>query len=149
MRTTCFPCAITARSQLNANASRFCLLRAGVDILLKALPAVAAGKIQVVILGTGKAKLEKQVKALDEQFPGVAKGIVKFSAPMAHYITAGAWRPCCELCVSLAAAAAAIDWCALEVHDDGVLGCAANSQVMLIDGSQCLALPSCLSRPTI
>jgi len=44
----------------------------------------------VVILGTGKAKLEAAVKALDTTLPGVAKGVVKFSAPMAHLITAGA-----------------------------------------------------------
>lgn len=59
-------------------------------LLLQALPAVAKGDLQIVVLGTGKAKMEKQVRALDTEFPGVAKGIVKFSAPMAHYITAGA-----------------------------------------------------------
>jgi len=62
----------------------------GVDILLKALPALKAANVQVVILGTGKAKLEAAVKALDTTLPGVAKGVVKFSAPMAHLITAGA-----------------------------------------------------------
>eukprot|EP00873_Tetraselmis_striata_P011713 jgi/Tetstr1/431977/TSEL_021454.t1 len=63
----------------------------GVDILIKALPAILkAGKAQVVVLGTGKKKLEAAVRKLDKEFPGVAAGIVKFSAPMAHYITAGA-----------------------------------------------------------
>lgn len=62
----------------------------GVDILMKALPKVlASGNVQVVILGTGKKQFETMVKALDKQFPG-AKGVVKFSAPLAHMITAGA-----------------------------------------------------------
>jgi hypothetical protein len=44
----------------------------------------------VVILGTGKKALETQVKALSAQYPGLAAGVVKFSNPMAHLITAGA-----------------------------------------------------------
>jgi granule-bound starch synthase len=43
----------------------------------------------VVILGTGKSKLEKMVKALSTQYPSIAKGVVKFSAPLAHKIYAG------------------------------------------------------------
>eukprot|EP00951_Prasinocladus_malaysianus_P023372 scaffold198604_cov41-Prasinocladus_malaysianus.AAC.1 len=63
----------------------------GVDILLKAIPKIcASGKAQVVILGTGKKKLEAQVKAISKSFPDSAAGVVKFSTPMAHYITAGA-----------------------------------------------------------
>jgi granule-bound starch synthase len=63
----------------------------GVDILMKALPKILEkGDIQVIILGTGKKKFEALVKAIDKQFPGVAAGVVKFSNPMAHYITAGA-----------------------------------------------------------
>eukprot|EP00195_Chlamydomonas_chlamydogama_P008203 CAMPEP_0202903866 /NCGR_PEP_ID=MMETSP1392-20130828/26767_1 /ASSEMBLY_ACC=CAM_ASM_000868 /TAXON_ID=225041 /ORGANISM="Chlamydomonas chlamydogama, Strain SAG 11-48b" /LENGTH=611 /DNA_ID=CAMNT_0049591215 /DNA_START=59 /DNA_END=1891 /DNA_ORIENTATION=+ len=64
----------------------------GVDILLEALPKFLAAnpKAQVVILGTGKASLEKAVAALDKKFKGQAKGVVKFSAPLAHLITAGA-----------------------------------------------------------
>jgi granule-bound starch synthase len=63
----------------------------GVDIMIKALPKILkSGKAQVVVLGTGKKKLEAAVRALDKEFPGTAAGIVKFSAPMAHYITAGA-----------------------------------------------------------
>ena len=46
--------------------------------------------IQIVILGTGKKALESQVKNLEKQFPGLAAGVVKFSNPMAHTITAGA-----------------------------------------------------------
>jgi granule-bound starch synthase len=57
---------------------------------LQALPKVLAnGNVQVVVLGTGKKTFEKMVKELDKKFPG-AKGVVKFSAPLAHMITAGA-----------------------------------------------------------
>lgn len=63
----------------------------GTDILLKALPKIlASGKVQLVILGTGKAKYEKLVKGIDKLYPEKAKGVVKFSAPLAHMITAGA-----------------------------------------------------------
>ncbi|KAI8465947.1 MAG: granule-bound starch synthase I [Monoraphidium minutum] len=61
----------------------------GVDILIKALPQIASeGAVQIALLGTGKAKFETAVKALNK-LPGV-KGVVKFSAPLAHLITAGA-----------------------------------------------------------
>lgn len=57
---------------------------------MQALPKVLkTTKAQVVILGTGKAKFEKLVTALDKQNPSL-KGVVKFSAPLAHMITAGA-----------------------------------------------------------
>lgn len=63
----------------------------GVDILLAALKKMPkSAPVQVVILGTGKKSLESQVKQLDTQFPGLAAGVVKFSSPMAHIITAGA-----------------------------------------------------------
>ena len=44
---------------------------------------------QVVILGTGKKSMEKTLERLDELSPNMA-GVVKFSNPIAHYITAGA-----------------------------------------------------------
>lgn len=63
----------------------------GVDILLAALKKLPASmNAQVVILGTGKKVLEAAVKNISTEFPGVAAGIVKFSAPLAHTITAGA-----------------------------------------------------------
>lgn len=43
----------------------------------------------MAILGTGRKTLEADVKALQKKFAGVA-GIVKFSSPLAHLITAGA-----------------------------------------------------------
>eukprot|EP00218_Dolichomastix_sp_CCMP3274_P007546 CAMPEP_0170132498 /NCGR_PEP_ID=MMETSP0033_2-20121228/401_1 /TAXON_ID=195969 /ORGANISM="Dolichomastix tenuilepis, Strain CCMP3274" /LENGTH=571 /DNA_ID=CAMNT_0010367877 /DNA_START=21 /DNA_END=1736 /DNA_ORIENTATION=+ len=63
----------------------------GVDILLAALkPFFAANPTaQVVILGTGKKSMEKVVEQLETKFPN-ARGVAKFSSPLAHYITAGA-----------------------------------------------------------
>lgn len=62
----------------------------GVDILLAAIPEILSRcKCQVVVLGTGKKKFEKMVKSLDVEFPESAKGVVKFSLPLAHHIFAG------------------------------------------------------------
>ena len=63
----------------------------GVDIFMKAVPKLlkAVPNAQVVILGTGKKALEKELEALDEAEPMCA-GVIKFSAPLAHFITAGA-----------------------------------------------------------
>jgi len=61
----------------------------GVDIMLKAIPGIVAAGGQVVVLGTGKKEFEVAVKALEKSNPG-AKGVVKFSAALAHIITAGA-----------------------------------------------------------
>jgi granule-bound starch synthase len=66
----------------------------------QALPKIK--NAQVVILGTGKAKYEQLVKGMSAKNPNF-KGVVKFSAPMAHQITAGAdfilvpsrWGPAC------------------------------------------------------
>eukprot|EP00887_Chlorella_sp_A99_P006320 scaffold3.g6320.t1 len=61
----------------------------GVDILLaavKKLPKAA----NIVVLGTGKKTLEAAVKNLGTEYPGHAAGVVEFSNPMAHLITAGA-----------------------------------------------------------
>lgn len=43
-----------------------------------------------IILGTGKKKMETEIKALDKKFPESVKGIAKFSPRLAHLITAGA-----------------------------------------------------------
>ena len=62
----------------------------GVDILLQSLPSAAGdGGLQVVVLGTGNPVLEEGVLALEQQYPGAAKGIVKFDDALAHRITAG------------------------------------------------------------
>ena len=63
----------------------------GVDILLAAIKKLPASiNAQVVILGTGKKQMEAAVRNLSNEFPGIAAGVVKFSAPLAHTITAGA-----------------------------------------------------------
>lgn len=63
----------------------------GVDILLAAIPEiVGSADAQIVILGTGKKSMETEVKALDKKYSDKVKGVVKFSAPLAHMITAGA-----------------------------------------------------------
>jgi len=63
----------------------------GVDILMDAIPKVIKStKCQVVILGTGKKKLEAELKQLDAKYPDTAKGIAKFSPRLAHLINAGA-----------------------------------------------------------
>jgi len=64
----------------------------GVDILLKAVEKAAATGVnaQFAILGTGKAQYEKATKALSTAGAGKVKAVVKFSAPLAHTITAGA-----------------------------------------------------------
>jgi len=63
----------------------------GCDIMMEAVPKLlkAVPNAQVVILGTGKKSMEKTLEALDEAEPSCA-GVVKFSAPLAHFITAGA-----------------------------------------------------------
>lgn len=63
----------------------------GVDILLAAVALLPPGaNIQTVVLGTGKEALEADVRNLANAFPGKAAGVVEFSNPMAHLITAGA-----------------------------------------------------------
>ncbi|KAL4418651.1 hypothetical protein ABPG77_011401, partial [Micractinium sp. CCAP 211/92] len=53
----------------------------GVDIVLAALKKLPKNApVQA---------LESQVKALENQYPGMAAGVVKFSNPLAHLITAG------------------------------------------------------------
>lgn len=62
----------------------------GVDILIDALPKVAAaGGAQIVILGTGKKSMEASVLKLDKTYPDSVKGVVKFDVPLAHLIIAG------------------------------------------------------------
>jgi granule-bound starch synthase len=53
-------------------------------------PRPPPARPQVAILGTGKKAYEKLVADLSKAFPGKAAGVVKFSAPLAHQITAGA-----------------------------------------------------------
>lgn len=79
----------------------------GVDIMLSALPTIineankkvrssggngsgsGSAGVQIVVLGTGKKVFERMVRGMEDMSPH-AKGIVQFSAPLAHQITAGA-----------------------------------------------------------
>jgi len=63
----------------------------GCDIMMEAIPKLLkkVPDAQVVILGTGKKKMEKALEALDKKHENCA-GVVKFSSPLAHFITAGA-----------------------------------------------------------
>ena len=63
----------------------------GCDIMIKAVEKLVrqVPNAQVVILGTGKKSMEKDLERLDKMAPNMAC-IVKFSNPIAHFITAGA-----------------------------------------------------------
>eukprot|EP00227_Mantoniella_beaufortii_P001658 CAMPEP_0197614434 /NCGR_PEP_ID=MMETSP1326-20131121/59514_1 /TAXON_ID=1155430 /ORGANISM="Genus nov. species nov., Strain RCC2288" /LENGTH=588 /DNA_ID=CAMNT_0043183307 /DNA_START=50 /DNA_END=1816 /DNA_ORIENTATION=+ len=81
---------------LNPNAAIFGYIgrleeQKGCDIMMAAVPKLLAAvpNAQVVILGTGKKKMEMDLEKLDGMSPRVA-GVAKFSNPIAHYITAGA-----------------------------------------------------------
>ena len=63
----------------------------GCDIMMEAVPKLLkqCPNAQVVILGTGKKSMEKTLEKLDKLSPRMA-GVVRFSNPIAHFITAGA-----------------------------------------------------------
>lgn len=46
--------------------------------------------IYIWMQGTGKKKFERLFKSLEERFPEKVRAVVKFNAPLAHYIMAGA-----------------------------------------------------------
>ncbi|XP_010940833.1 granule-bound starch synthase 1, chloroplastic/amyloplastic [Elaeis guineensis] len=62
----------------------------GPDILAAAIPEFIDENVQVIVLGTGKKHLERQLVDLEEMFPDNYRAIIKFSAPLAHQIMAGA-----------------------------------------------------------
>eukprot|EP00897_Mesotaenium_endlicherianum_P006336 jgi/Mesen1/5730/ME000029S05040 len=62
----------------------------GSDILSEALDTILEEDVQVIVLGTGKKYLEKQLEELEVKFPEKGRGIVKFNVPLAHMMTAGA-----------------------------------------------------------
>lgn len=62
----------------------------GVDILLAAIKKISnQTKVQIAILGTGKKEFELATRQIEKSNPNTAKGVVKFSAPLAHLMTAG------------------------------------------------------------
>ncbi|XP_022733844.1 granule-bound starch synthase 1, chloroplastic/amyloplastic-like [Durio zibethinus] len=62
----------------------------GSDILAAAIPKFIGENCQIVVLGTGKKAMEKQIQELETQHPDKARGVAKFNAPLAHMIIAGA-----------------------------------------------------------
>lgn len=62
----------------------------GSDILAAAIPKFIHMDVQIVILGTGKAKFEEQVEHVEVLYPDKARGVAKFNVPLAHMIIAGA-----------------------------------------------------------
>ncbi|XP_040989257.1 granule-bound starch synthase 1, chloroplastic/amyloplastic isoform X2 [Juglans microcarpa x Juglans regia] len=62
----------------------------GSDILAAAIPKFIGEDVQVVVLGTGKKPLEKQIEMLETMYPNKARGVAKFNVPLAHMIIAGA-----------------------------------------------------------
>ncbi|KAL3499140.1 hypothetical protein ACH5RR_038233 [Cinchona calisaya] len=62
----------------------------GSDILAAAIPKFIHMNVQIVILGTGKKNFEKQIEQLEVMYPDQARGVAKFSVPLAHMIIAGA-----------------------------------------------------------
>lgn len=62
----------------------------GSDILIEAIPHFIKENVQIIVLGTGKKPMEKQLEQLETEYPDKARGIAKFNVPLAHMITAGA-----------------------------------------------------------
>jgi granule-bound starch synthase len=62
----------------------------GPDILAEAIPLIADENVQLIILGTGKKYLEKQLEEIEEKYPDKVRAVSKFNVPLAHMITAGA-----------------------------------------------------------
>ncbi|XP_057521390.1 granule-bound starch synthase 1, chloroplastic/amyloplastic-like [Amaranthus tricolor] len=62
----------------------------GSDILTAAIPEFIGEDVQIIVLGTGKKAMEKQIEELEIKYPGKAIGVAKFNSPLAHMIIAGA-----------------------------------------------------------
>ncbi|KAJ4728024.1 Starch synthase, chloroplastic/amyloplastic [Melia azedarach] len=62
----------------------------GSDILVAAIPQFIRENVQIVVLGTGKKAMEKQLEQLEKLYPDKARGVAKFNVPLAHMIIAGA-----------------------------------------------------------
>nr|CAB3470102.1 unnamed protein product [Digitaria exilis] len=62
----------------------------GVDIIGDAMPWLAGQDVQLVMLGAGRADLERMLQHLERSHSDKVRGWVGFSVPMAHRITAGA-----------------------------------------------------------
>ncbi|KAF7828088.1 granule-bound starch synthase 1, chloroplastic/amyloplastic-like [Senna tora] len=62
----------------------------GSDILSAAIPKFIGQNVQMVVLGTGKKAMEKEIEQLEVEYPDKARGVAKFNVPLAHKIIAGA-----------------------------------------------------------
>ncbi|KAK9145817.1 hypothetical protein Sjap_005720 [Stephania japonica] len=62
----------------------------GSDILAEAIPEIIKENVQIIILGTGKKYLEKQLEQLQKLYPDKVSVVIKFNVPLAHMIMAGA-----------------------------------------------------------
>ncbi|KAA3470121.1 granule-bound starch synthase 1, chloroplastic/amyloplastic-like [Gossypium australe] len=62
----------------------------GSDILAEAIPKLVAENCQIVVLGTGKKAMEKQIEQLEILYPDNVRAVAKFNVPLAHMIIAGA-----------------------------------------------------------
>ncbi|XP_059456997.1 granule-bound starch synthase 1, chloroplastic/amyloplastic-like [Corylus avellana] len=62
----------------------------GSDILVAAIPHFIKENVQIIVLGTGKKPMEKQLEQLETIYPDKARGVAKFNVPLAHMIIAGA-----------------------------------------------------------
>ncbi|XP_028116577.1 granule-bound starch synthase 1, chloroplastic/amyloplastic-like [Camellia sinensis] len=61
----------------------------GSDILAAAIPKFIRENVQIVVLGTGKKYIEKQLEQLEIIYPDKARRVEKFNVPLAHMIIAG------------------------------------------------------------
>lgn len=62
----------------------------GSDILVEAISKLIGEKVQIIILGTGKKRMEQQIEELEIKYPEKARGVAKFNVPLAHKLIAGA-----------------------------------------------------------
>lgn len=62
----------------------------GSDILVEAIAKFIDQNVQIIVLGTGKKVMEKQIEQLEVTYPDKAIGVAKFNGPLAHKIIAGA-----------------------------------------------------------
>ncbi|KAI3878315.1 hypothetical protein MKX03_021775 [Papaver bracteatum] len=61
----------------------------GSDILAAAIPEFIDEEVQIIVLGTGKKPMEKQLEQLETLYPEKARGVAKFNVPLSHMIIAG------------------------------------------------------------
>ncbi|TVU12801.1 hypothetical protein EJB05_46461 [Eragrostis curvula] len=62
----------------------------GPDVMAAAIPEILEQDVQIVLLGTGKKKFERLFKSAEAKYPDKVCAVVKFNAPLAHHIMAGA-----------------------------------------------------------